>query len=129
MVAETLTIVLIVVGSTSIFVNAGLAWWILTRSDLGKLHTSMELARNAAEQAMLRVDTIELRQTTWKAELDDYLGAIDDILERTEKKRRRAQSSEQRADAAHQNQQPTSILDLPRAEQVALGRRGLAGIT
>lgn len=120
---ETLALVALGLGASSILANAALAYLFFTRSAPAVLHSMATTAINAGSRCELRVDQIEMRQAGWKAELDSYFETVEDMLARVEKKRKSAQSTENRT----RQRELGELQDTPptRAEQIAAGRERL----
>ena len=120
---ETLALIAVLLGTSSILAAAFLAWWFSTRSAPEGLRQAANTAADRSSRCELRVDQIELRQAGWKAELDSYFETVEDMLGRVEQKRKRAQSIENRnlqKDGNPENQAPPT-----RQEMIAAGRERL----
>lgn len=128
--AESTILGLFLACTCSVVLNACVIWYILTRSAPEHLVRECRLATEAMNTAGLRLDAVEMRVQTWKSEIDDLLGAVDDSLSRAETKRKRADATEQR-NAQRQNAgrqlgaQEIDITQLPRDEQLAWARQRL----
>jgi len=97
--------------------SVGFTGWFL--ASLTPAHVS-KAARDAVTRVYSceqRIEQIELRVTSWKAEIDGLLDQVDEALQRTEKKRARTSASESRMALASEPAPAT------RNEIVEAGRR------
>lgn len=112
--AEFAPYLLVLAGMLALIVLAGR---FLAAQVPAQLQKSARDAQAACFNFNQRLDSIELRVTTWKTEIDGLLDQVDEALNRTEKKRARTVASEARQQL---QREPEPV---GRQEIVAAGRR------
>lgn len=117
--AETLGLISIVLGTTSIVLSGGALAWILLRSLPAQLVKTSDDAWATSVAAARDVEAIKLDLTSWKASIENIADTVEDTLQRAETKRRRAVQSENRQNGGGAGGHPAIAFEnMDRASQV-----------
>ena len=84
------------VCTLSLAIAAGCVGWISVFSPPARLRKMVEAAEICVSNLLRRVDEVELRQQTWKNELDAYLDQMDDQVTRLQGRTKRADAATKR---------------------------------